>query len=392
VLFLNLGDSYASQGGPLKEGGGINDILGGKKETQDYNRSRQAPVGLKPKDLCGIPWRVALALQADGAADYRAAQIIDSIMSRLADRYQENEQPMPAFVRRELEFLHREYVQAKEGSWWLRSDIIWAKPNPMPESCTDRPTTAHEHIFLLTKSAKYFWDGEAVREEGCGYGRSERFRDDKYSNNASFDNSKSWENSKGGGKSSHDGSGRNLRNVWTIATAPFPQAHFATFPPAIPERCIKAGTSEKGCCPRCLAPWRRVVEKKASTMNIRVRDTKKGIMQHKTPGFGATEDEIANYGKEEMGQSTTTGWAPTCGCKEGYWEKEHGVFIENQPYNPIPCTVLDPFSGAGTTALVAAKLGRDAIGIELNPAYVEMSRKRIAGELGMLCKVEVICP
>jgi DNA modification methylase len=317
VLFLNLGDTYAASRSYQ--------VVDNKYKDVGNKIGRKVPDGLKPKDLCGLPWRVALALQADG--------------------------------------------------WYLRSDIIWAKPNPMPESCTDRPTTAHEHIFLLTKSAKYFYDAEAVREEGCGYGKSERFRDDKYTNNASFDNSKKREDSQGGGKSSHDGSGRNLRNVWTIATAPFPQAHFATFPPAIPERCIKAGTSERGCCPKCGAPWKRVVEKKACTMNIRVRDTKKGIMQYKTPGHGATESEIAAYGKEEMGKTTTIGWEATCKC---------GLDITNAFYDPIPCTVLDPFSGAGTTALVAAKLGRDAVGIELNPEYVEMSRKRIVGELGML--------
>ena len=217
-----------------------------------------------------------------------------------------------------------------------------SKPNPMPESCTDRPTTSYEHIFLLTKSSKYFYDGEAVREESQASG-----------------------NDYGGG-------GRNLRSVWTIATAPFPQAHFATFPPAIPERCIKAGTSEKGCCPKCGVPWKRVVEKKSSTMNIRVRDSKKGIMQHKTPGFGATEDEIANYGKEEMGYSTTTGWTPTCTCNAG---------------EPIPCTVLDPFSGAGTTGVVAAKMGRDAVLIEIKPEYCDMAVKRLKKELGMLAEI-----
>jgi hypothetical protein len=97
-------------------------------------------------------------------------------------------------------------------------------------------------------------------------------------------------------------------------------------------------------------------------------------MQHKTPGFGATEDEIANYGKEEMGQSTTTGWSPTCTCNAG---------------DPQPSKVLDIFSGAGTTGLVAAKLGRDAIGIELNPEYVAMSLNRLRSELGMLADIEV---
>jgi hypothetical protein len=136
-------------------------------------------------------------------------------------------------------------------------------------------------------------------------------------------------------------------------------------------------------------------------MNIRVRDSKKGIMQHKTPGFGATEDEIANYGKEEMGRSTTTGWTPGCNCFSNEMRArvkrqmlrevpKFGDIEKNFPdFTSIPCTVLDPFSGAGTTALVAAKLGRDAIGIELNPAYAAMSEKRIKWELGMLADVKM---
>jgi DNA modification methylase len=243
VLFLNLGDSYMAHVGNQNP------------QTKDHKGSgfcgpnRTPQSNLKPKDLCGIPWRVALALQADG--------------------------------------------------WWLRSDIIWSKPNPMPESCTDRPTKAHEYIFLLTKSAHYFWDAEAVREKvGEPTRMAASFRDGGvYTSNRSFDNA------GGKAKDTHgDGpqsTGRNLRTVWEIATAPFPQAHFATYPPELVRRCVAAGS------------------------------------------------------------------------KEGD-------------------TILDPFSGAGTTALVAAKLGRNAIGIELNPEYVEMSRKRILGELGMLADVKII--
>ena len=335
VLFLNLGDSYASQGGPLKEGGGINDILGGKKETQDYNRSRQAPVGLKPKDLCGIPWRVALALQADG--------------------------------------------------WWLRSDIIWAKPNPMPESCTDRPTTAHEHIFLLTKSSRYFYDAEAVREPQA---------------QGTFDRYKPGEKiptfNKMGGSGRKNQSfadatpvailpnGRNLRSVWTIATAPFPSAHFATFPQAIPERCIKAGTSEKGCCPKCGAPWRRVVEKG----ELKEHPDRRGRKDRNKADFDGIDYAVRESTLGLVRETTTAGWFPTCTHMDFQNLEQH-----DRPFpEPIPCTVLDIFSGAGTTALVSAKLGRDAIGIELNPEYVEMSRKRIAGEMGMLCEVSIEPP
>ena len=243
--------------------------------------------------------------------------------------------------------------------WFLRSDIIWHKKNPMPESCTDRPTTAHEHIFLLTKSSRYFYDAEAVKEGREGNTHSRGSKKTPPIESAGVGH-KDWcaYMTKDGELTS-----RNLRTVWTIATAPFPQAHFATFPPAIPERCIKAGTSEWGCCPKCGAPWRRVVEKGTAP-----------DLSAKGSRFDLGKTGINGQGRTQPGErflNETTGWTPTC---------THGL-------EPVPQTVLDIFSGAGTTALVAAKLGRDAIGIELNPAYVEMSRKRIAGEMGMLCEI-----
>ena len=164
------------------------------------------PAWLKPKDLVGMPWRLAFALQADG--------------------------------------------------WYLRADIVWAKPNPMPESVTDRPTKAHEYVFLLTKSARYFYDADAVREPGSGRA-SGKVADDgclgrdavKHRTRAGFAAVRDVE-----------WHGRNLRSVWTIPSAPFPEAHFATFPPALASRCIQAGTSEKGACGACGAPWARQIE------------------------------------------------------------------------------------------------------------------------------------
>jgi DNA modification methylase len=321
VLFLNLGDSYSSGGRTSYDS---DDKLPNRGHSFRPGAGHQRPqngLNLKPKDLCGVPWRVALALQADG--------------------------------------------------WYLRSDIIWAKPNPMPESCTDRPTTAHEHIFLLTKSAKYFYDAEAVRE---GFADSRNGNPGAYKWSYANDPETGKGIRGGGGPSTKlqsegwnsDGakSGRNLRSVWTIATAPFPSAHFATFPPAIPERCIKAGTSEKGCCPKCGAPWRRVVEKSGAVKNDNYENQKVNYTQY----GGKASSTLSAI----PAQSTTTGWAPTCTCP---------------PAEPIPCTVLDPFSGAGTTGLVAAKLGRDAVLIELNPEYCEMARRRIKDDLGMLAEV-----
>jgi len=175
-----------------------------------------------------------------------------------------------------------------------------------------------------------------------------------------------------------------MKDVWSIATFPLKEAHFATFPPAIPERCIKAGTSEKGCCPKCGAPWKRVVEKKKAPKEVYTKTMKpesvSAVGDH-TVGFG---QKYQNWLNENP--PTTTGWTPTCTCVTTNAQGAIDLL------EPIPCTVLDIFSGAGTTALVAAKLGRDAIGIELNPDYVAMSIKRIQGELGMLVDVDVRQP
>jgi DNA modification methylase len=241
TLWLNLGDSYAAaRGGTYQPAetlaGGVSGRMANGERTNrgrgdGYQPSRDAArFGLKHKDLIGIPWRVAFALQGDG--------------------------------------------------WYLRSDIIWAKPNPMPESVTDRPTKAHEYVFLLCKSARYYFDADAIREPDSGIaagngfaGRSEH----RISGGLSVGGStEPWQ----------PGAGRNARSVWQITTKPYAEAHFATFPPELPERCIKAGS--------------------------RVGDT-----------------------------------------------------------------VLDPFMGSGTTAWVARNLERHAIGVELNPEYVEIAARRL---------------
>ena len=145
-----------------------------------------------------------------------------------------------------------------EPGWWVRSEVIWSKLNPMPESVTDRPTKAHETVFLLTKSARYFWDAEAVREANTD-GAIARFGKDS---RISIDNRRyaGMDGQTAAAAASYmpvwQGNGRNLRSVWTIATKSFPEAHFATFPTALAHRCILAGTSAKGCCPACGARGR----------------------------------------------------------------------------------------------------------------------------------------
>ena len=327
TVFLNLGDSYASD---FKGSGG-------PSEKQDSNAgSRYEPKrlhhGLKPKDLVGIPWRVAFALQADG--------------------------------------------------WWLRSDIIWSKPNPMPESVTDRPTKAHEYIFLLAKSQKYYYDHEAIREDGSG--RSSGLKNYKYDGLPGHETKHGildvadieWHK-------------RNKRSVWHVATQPFPDAHFAVYPKKLIESCILAGTSEKGQCSECGAPWERVVERVPAT------STECPKTQASYEARGGTGKATGTVGKSGGGRidgsSTTTGWQPTCECEAG----DVGLLIErpDEPtdrmvYHPIPQTVLDPFCGSGTTGVVALAKGRSFIGIELNAEYVEMAKKRIDGDCPLFNRAE----
>lgn len=280
TLWLNLGDSYAgSWGAQGHRDSSTNDLRTSKYQISNHpKRGRQTGTireeGLKPKDLMGIPWRVAFALQADG--------------------------------------------------WYLRQDIIWSKPNPMPESVADRCTKSHEYLFLLSKSEKYGFDADAIAEplaaasiarlaqsvdaqvgsdrvpgktngrmKAVAKGNRKTFRGGGiYTQGRSFDNNAEVTNNSVGNEPNERGL-RNKRSVWTVATQPFKEAHFATFPPALVEPCILAG------------------------------------------------------------------------C-------------------PVGGAVLDPFGGAGTTGLVADRLQRNAVLIELNPAYADIARRRIHADAPLL--------
>jgi DNA modification methylase len=253
-----------------------------------------------------------------------------------------------------------------EPGWYVRSSIIWAKKNCMPESVTDRPTSSHEHIFLLTKQSRYYYDAEAVRESA--YSPPSAFRNGtKYVDHVADMDSNHSEARGRVIKGEFDASGRNQRNVWHLATEPFPEAHFATFPSEIPRRCIKAGTSEKGACAACGAPWVRVVEPQGEYAEAL-----------KQPSWASGRlargnDKPAGYPRIAK-DTTTTGWQPQCSCDAGV----------------VPCVVLDPFLGSGTTLLVADQLGRDGIGVELSPEYARMAEKRITSDAPMFSQVEVL--
>ena len=263
TLWLNIGDSYA-----MSSMRGKNSEFKVAKQTAAINGAiklgkREIPLGLKPKDLMGIPWRVAFALQADG--------------------------------------------------WYLRSDIIWHKPNPMPESVTDRPTKSHEYLFLLTKSPRYYYDHEAVKEPlaDSTWGRAARAKSAKvkYGSPArpnskqvigGIDQSHAYAGLATGRSNGYDTETgkRNKRDVWTINTKPFRGAHFAVMPEALVEPCVLAGSAEGD-------------------------------------------------------------------------------------------TVLDPFTGSGTVAVVANRHGRNFVGTELNAEYAQIAYDRITGDAPMLNIVSV---
>lgn len=296
VLWLNLGDSYAGSGGAGGDYG-----AGGLRDGQPkFNgTARQVTAAdLKPKDLIGVPWRVALALQADG--------------------------------------------------WYLRSDIIWHKRSPMPESVTDRPTKAHEYVFLLAKSPRYFYDAVAVAEVAITEPQyrdkmGEGYQADYPNGNRFSKGNRVWGSAT-----------RNRRSVWSLGPQPYAGAHFATWPPALVEPMILAGTSARGCCPACGAPWVRVVEREGA--KVRAVHANGPQADHGFLGGGRIDENPA---------VVTLGWQPSCACAAA------------ADLSPAPCVVLDPFTGSGTTGAVAVELGRRFIGIELSAEYADLATRRI---------------
>lgn len=316
TAFINMGDSYCSTAPATRNGSGtgLNSDPGQICMRGDWRLS----AGLKSKDLVGIPWRLAFALQADG--------------------------------------------------WYLRSDIIWHKPNPMPESVTDRPTKSHEYVFMLAKRERYFFDQEAVREEAIrgarilpnATPRPGRKAASSAIWRAAGDAREAPNRSDGYGKGeSRDlESGRNIRSVWTIPTEAYPGAHFATFPRKLIEPCIKAGTSEKGVCPECGAPWERETDRES--FGKAYSATKFGSDHQGGPLSRSRQAYRAN-GLEGPPIAKTLSWHSTC---------RHNA-------EPVPATVFDPFIGSGTTMVVANALGRRGIGLDLSWEYLGLAQRRI---------------
>ena len=361
TCWLNYGEAWAGSWGAQSRGSS-------PRETHTGSL-KGAPPGCKPKDLMFTAIRLAIALQEDG--------------------------------------------------WWVRDKIIWHKPNPKTESARDRPTRAYEEVFLMPRSPRYFYDAEAVATP------AEDWHGGKFNRN---------------GHPRHHYERRtvppeerrptaNLRDVWTIPTYPFRGDHYATFPPKLVELCILPGTSAHGCCSECGAPWRRRGESRdwrvvgdavklareemglsrvelASLVGVgdnNIWDWEEGghvptgerweklssalslglsradFMErpaHILTGAQDTERQKRAEGTafkhRALRVSADMGWVASCRCDAAI----------------VPCTVLDPFAGSGTTGLVADRLGRDAILIEISEKYADMARRRIEDDAPLFADVE----
>ena len=271
TLWLNLGDSYNSIGHKKSSSGyGSTGLAGGIAQEHTPLRRENTDPSLKHKDLCGIPWRVAFALQADGCADWKAVQTIDRVRDEIIEAYAGELIPDKVLVT--LERLGAEYAHAKGASWYLRQDIIWNKPNPMPESVRDRCTKSHEYLFLLAKSEKYYFDADAIKEPSITSDTRKPYAPGQVDARGNGHARGGGEQRKLGEKISHADSSsvravagarmgrgagwrddpanyfmtRNKRSVWTVSTQPYAEAHFATFPPKLIEPCILAGCPAGG--------------------------------------------------------------------------------------------------------------------------------------------------
>ena len=289
TVWLNLGDSYAGSGrggNPTKESSTLEGGHASQEASMVKRTRRSSEIGATARD----------AAVTNHANRLRGSQLPAGLHenARLAGAVGHAWVPPPAGLK-EKDLIGAPWMAAfalRAAGWWLRSDIIWHKPNPMPESVTDRPTKSHEYIFLLSKAERYYYDADAIRELDNGQDHARNEAQEIERGQPGVSPHRGLRTVAG-----RNGLGRNKRSVWTINTYPYTEAHFATFPPALIEPCILAG------------------------------------------------------------------------CPEG------GI-------------VLDPFGGAGTTGLVADRLQRNAILIELNPEYAAMAERRIRGDSPLFAEIE----
>ena len=303
TVWLNLGDSYYNYRPGKGQSLSKQSVSNTDQDLpQDCARRGNKIAGLKEKDLVGIPWRVAFALQADG--------------------------------------------------WYLRQDIIWHKPNPMPESVRDRCTKSHEYIFLLSKSPKYYFDNEAIKEDAKRPNEKQTFGGEKAKKNIIKEGDPMFRNgSEQWGREIITPSKRNKRSVWKVPTKPYKEAHFATFPTDLIEPCVLAGCPEE-ICVDCGKPYKRVMQK-PKQLEIE-RNKRSGLDDRKVGGV------LDKYNRENP--PIDLGLQKQCDCETN--ETKGG-------------TVLDPFGGSGTTGVVASKHNRNAVLCELNEGYIDIAEKRL---------------
>lgn len=378
TVWLNLADTYwggkgQSGAGWSKENGGNLNANGinwaAKGQTRPQDRKHEV---IKPKDLVGIPWAVAFALRAEG--------------------------------------------------WYLRQDIIWQKPNPMPESVNDRCTKAHEYIFLLSKSRDYYYDHEAIKQPMVEYEMLRRIREKKEGLDSKYELAR--DSRTGLADQSQTGAIRNVKrrqelaetgmankkSVWTVATKGFDAefctacrryyagkekklirtekvieggkevkrnwcmcgrhdawvAHFATFPEELIVDCVRASTSQKGNCATCGEPWERITEEVEEVGHTGESET--AYAADMSAGRLASLRQAAREAGGEYEKKTRTiGWQPTCSCGD---------------QNVVKPIVLDFFFGGGTSGIVAMAQGRDFVGLELNPDYIDLAKHRLRHQFG----------
>jgi len=399
TLWLNVGDAYATSSTSGEQG------VTGDRANRSFTAEgipAKIPSGLKPGDLIGLPWRVAFALQKDGWY-LRSAIIwckswsfhdcgkkqIKKIRTDLWGRKRtkiidEGNSYVGSCMPESLKDWWWERCRVKVKSGWgdiphpsqtpggysrapnsggvLKAQAQW-QDCPGCDKCRAnggyvlrkgswRPTSAYEMLFEFSKSKTYYCDAEAVREELVTSPDKLRLRVEaakKVEGRGDALSIEAW----GPNTQSYNPSGRNLRNVWCIQTQATSVSHYATFPEKLVEPCVKAGTSEKGNCPKCGMPWARVIE-----INKGQKPRQKG---EKYDGINAGYGTHPGVGRDDI-ISKTLGWRPTCTCNAG---------------EPVPAVVYDPFAGTNTTGYVAKKLKRNWLATEINPKYIKYAKRRL---------------
>lgn len=273
TLWIVIGDTYSTS-----KKGNTQDNVNSKSRRKKLHLqqiNKKIPTNIKTKNLIGIPWKLAFALQEDG--------------------------------------------------WYLRCDVIWSKKNPVPDGAKDRPTRNHEYVFLLSKSSKYFYDYYAIMDEA----KKKNGRSRKFGANIQRGNNRQNQNRR-----FIDFEKKNKRSVWNVSVGRSGGIHFSVFPEKLITPCILAGTSSKGCCPKCKKPWSRIVEK---------------------------EKYFTENGEEKV-YLDGTNWKSNCNCLISGTEN---------------CVVLDPFCGVSTTGVICLKSDRDYVGIDINDEYIKAGREKL---------------